>query len=61
MANISNPQIEYPVPSVEYAQGPTLNPLLVRGGAKVVIELDGMLPSETYTVYFKAPWQRPIR
>ncbi|WP_146120436.1 MULTISPECIES: hypothetical protein [Pseudomonas] len=55
MANISNPQIEYPVPSVEYAQGPTLNPLLVRGGAKVVIELDGMLPSETYTVYFKAP------
>lgn len=55
MANISNPQIEYPVPFVEHAQGPTLNPLLVRGGARVVIELDDMLPSETYTVYFKAP------
>ena len=55
MANTSNAQIEYPVPSVEHAQGPTLNPLLVRGGAKAVIELDDMFPSETYTVYFKGP------
>lgn len=55
MANTSNAQIDYPMPFVEHAQGPTLNPLLVRGGAKVVIELDDMLPSETYTVHFKAP------
>ena len=55
MVSTSNAQIEYPVPSVEHAQGPTLNPLLVRGGAKAVIELDDMFPSETYTVYFKGP------
>lgn len=48
-------QIDYPIPSVKYSLGPTLDPMLVRGGAAVVIELPGMLINEKFTVYFKGP------
>ena len=48
-------QIEYPTPAVQYSQGPTLDPLLVRGGATVVVEVPGMLTSEKFTVFFKGP------
>lgn len=48
-------QFDYPMPSVKYSQGPTLDPMLVRGGATVVIEFPEMLTSEKFTVYFEGP------
>jgi hypothetical protein len=48
-------QTDYPAPSVEHAEGSTLDPSKMRGGVKVVIEMESMSPSERYKVHFLGP------